>query len=235
MRIFLFGIIISLMYTVIPDYYNRKFSRKVTKRLKSNHEIALTFDDGPDGEYTPRLLDLLKKNDVKASFFVVAEKAVANHDIFNRMVKEGHSIGLHSLNHKSAWLSLPWKTQVDFSKSVMLFEGLGIRLRFFRPPWGKFNILTQYNADKYGLKTILWTLSAKDWSRFVTANDIKNSIIENIKAGDIIVLHDSNGAEGAPSRTIEALEEAIPKLKEMGYSFVIIDEILEGGEYEECS
>lgn len=233
MKIILFGIVIFLMYEVIPDYYNRNLSRKVIKRFRSNNEIALTFDDGPDSRYTPKLLDLLKEHGVKASFFVVAENAVENQDIFFRMIEEGHSVGLHSLNHRSAWLSFPWQTQADFSKSVKLFKKLGVNIKFFRPPWGKFNILTQYNADKHNLKTILWSLSAKDWSRFVTSNDIKNSIVDNIKAGDIIVLHDSNGAEGAPLRTIDALNEAIPKLKEMGYNFVIVDKILEGVDYEE--
>lgn len=234
MKILLFGIVIYLIYTVIPDYYNHRFSKRVIKRLKSNNEIALTFDDGPDRRYTPRLLDLLKECGVKASFFVVAEKAVENQDVFFRMIEEGHSIGLHSLKHRNAWLSLPWKTQTDFSKSIKLFKEMGVNIRFFRPPWGKFNILTQYNADKHGLKTVLWTLSARDWSRFVTASDIKDAIINNIKAGDIIVLHDSNGAEGAPLRTIDALKDAIPKLKEMGYNFAALDKILEGVDYEEC-
>ncbi len=235
MRILLFGIVIYLVYAVIPDYYNRNISKKVIKRVKSNNEIALTFDDGPDRRYTSSLLDLLKENGVKASFFVVAENAAANQDILFRMIKEGHSVGLHSLNHRNAWLTLPWKTQTDFSRSIELFKRMGVEIQFFRPPWGKFNILTQYNADKHGLKTVLWTLSARDWSRFVTAKDIKNSIVNNTKAGDIIVLHDSNGAEGAPSRTIDALKEAIPKLKEKGYNFVAVDKILEGVDYEECN
>ncbi len=235
MKILLFIIIVSLVYIIIPNYYNTKISNKVIRRLKSNNEIALTFDDGPDKKYTPILLNLLKKNNVKATFFVVAEKAVRNKEIFYRIIKEGHSIGLHSLNHKSAWLSFPWETQMDFSKSINIVKKLGVKVRFFRPPWGKFNMLTQYNADKYKLITVLWSLTPKDWSRFVTSNDIESNIVNNIKAGDIVLLHDSNGAKEAPLRTIDALEDAIPKLKEMGYNFVGIDKILEGVDYEECS
>jgi peptidoglycan/xylan/chitin deacetylase (PgdA/CDA1 family) len=225
---------IFLVYDVIPNYYSRNISRKVIKKLNNNC-IAITFDDGPDERYTPQLLDLLKKHDVKATFFLVANKAFNNKDLLYRIIREGHEIGLHSLNHKSAWLSSPWYTEMDFSESLRIFKELGINIKFFRPPWGTFNLFTLYNANKNGLKTILWSVEAKDWSSKTTTEDIKNRIMEKIKQGDIIVLHDSNGAEGAPARTIEALRYVIPKLKEQGYNFSTIGQGIGGVEVEQNS
>lgn len=227
-------LLIFIMYNVIPNYYSRNISRKVIKKFNNNC-IAITFDDGPDERYTPQLLDLLKKHDVKATFFLVANKAFNNKDLLYRIIREGHEIGLHSLNHKSAWLSSPWYTKRDFSESLRIFKELGVNIKFFRPPWGTFNLFTLYNANKNELKTILWSVEAKDWSSKTTTEDIKNRIMEKIKQGDIIVLHDSNGAEGAPARTIEALRYVIPELKEQGYNFATIGQGIGGVEVEQNS
>lgn len=234
MKIIILGIIIFGVYNVIPNYYNWLVSKKIIKKIDGNYEIALTFDDGPDRRYTPELLDVLRENEVRASFFVVANNAVANKDIITRMVQEGHTVGLHTLKHKNAWLSFPWETTKDFSESIVLFKKLGIKIKYFRPPWGKFNILTQFLANKFNLKTILWTISAKDWSKSSTDEDIKENILKQLHHGGIIVLHDCNGAEGAPLRTISALREAIPLIKKKGYKFVTISEKLDGVKNEEA-
>lgn len=220
----IFIVSVFILYEAIPNYYYRNISNKVIKRLGNKKEIALTFDDGPDTLYTPLLLDLLKKYNVKASFFLVANKMQENVQILDRMVKEGHTVGLHSRSHRSAWLNFPWSTGNDFKDSLKLFKDKGIDIKFFRPPWGTFNLLTQYNADIHKLKTVLWTLEAKDWSARTTVEYIKNQILNNIKPGDIIVLHDSNGALGAPERTIAALGDIIPELKDKDYKFVTLDE-----------
>lgn len=226
MNILLFSIIIfSLIYTILPNYYYRNFSKKIIKSINPiNKEIALTFDDGPDPRYTNDLLDTLKKYEIKCTFFLVAEKALKNKKIFQRMMNEGHTIALHSLSHRSAWLSLPWQTKKDFKISLKISKALGYEVKLTRPPWGTFNLLTQYYADKHNLQTILWSLNAKDWSRKTTSQEIINKIVKQVKAGDIIVLHDSNGAKNAPVRTLKALDIIIPKLKSKGFKFVTIKE-----------
>lgn len=226
-------IIAFIIYSILPNYYYRNKSNKVIKHINSKNEIALTFDDGPDSKYTPLLLALLKEHEIKATFFLVADKAKTNKDIYMRIISEGHSVGLHSLKHKSAWLSLPWQTKKDFEQSVRALENLGQRVKFFRPPWGTFNLLTQYYAERNNLKTILWSIEAKDWSSSSTAEQIRDRIADNVKSGDIIVLHDSNGADKAPERTIRALREIIPIIKSQGYTFVTVDEKLGGVKSEQ--
>jgi peptidoglycan/xylan/chitin deacetylase (PgdA/CDA1 family) len=218
-----------LFYAVIPNLYYRNKSPHIVKRFNSSNSIFLTFDDGPDIRYTLELLDLLKDYNIKATFFMVAEKMEENCNIVNRMISEGHGLGIHSYSHKSAWLSFPWQTKKDFKKSLKIFKKFNYSVEYFRPPWGTFNLLTHYYCKKYGLKTILWTLNAKDWSKKTTPDYIINKILDNIEFGHIIVLHDSNGAENAPRNTIKALETIIPSLIERGFNFKIIDDGIRSG------
>ncbi len=218
-------IILFMLYSYAPNYYYRNMSKNIVKRFNSQKkEIALTFDDGPDKRYTPILLDILKQNNVKCTFFIVAEKALETPSLLKRIIEEGHSVGLHSLNHRSAWLSAPWQTKNDFKKSIKILEDLGYKTSYFRPPWGTFNLFTSYYASKHNLKVVLWSSDFKDWRKSVSKYKLKSKILKDIKNGDIIVLHDSNGAKGAPKKMISALDETIPKLKEKGYKFVTIDE-----------
>ncbi|WFD09627.1 polysaccharide deacetylase family protein [Tepidibacter hydrothermalis] len=220
---------IIFIYAIIPNFYNKYISSKVIRRINTrDKKIALTFDDGPDARYTNRLLDLLKKYDVKASFFVVAHSTYGNKKIVERIIDEGHTVGIHSLKHKHTWLSAPFETIRDFKESLRIFDELGVKTIFFRPPWGMFNILTQLMVNKLGLKTVLYSMSTKDWKNNISSDDIINKIVNDVKNGDIILLHDSGGAKGAPNKTIKALEYVIPKLIEDGYEFVTVETACQG-------
>ncbi len=193
----------------------------------------LTFDDGPDEKYTPKLLDVLRENGVKATFFVLAEKAQKYPEIIKRIISEGHEIGLHYLNHSVPLLRSPLRTRKDFKKAHEILTSMGVEVRLFRPPWGLFNPLTYYYAKANNLKVILWTQHAYDWSWWNTAENIKNSLLRKIKKGSIILLHDGRGANGAPAKTIKALTEVLPILKQQGYQFVQADDFLRGGVSEQ--
>lgn len=215
-----------LGYAVIPSLYYRSFSNKIIKKAPTKDKvIALTFDDGPDPRYTPKLLDVLRINDVKCTFFVLAENAERYPDIINRIRNEGHYIGLHSLRHKNAIFSLPDQTRKDFSKSVNIMDELGVKVKFFRPPWGIFNPLTYHYAKAYNLKVVLWSIHAMDWSRWVSEEYIRKRLINNIKSGDIILLHDSRGSKNSPNRTIKALKTVLPLLKRKGYRFILVSDL----------
>lgn len=228
--VFLILLLIFMMYMVIPNYIARNKSKDVIKTIDKNSEktIALTFDDGPDPLYTNRLLDLLEKNNVKATFFLVARKAADNKDIVDRMKREGHGIGMHTMYHKSAWLSFPWETINEFRKGLDILKSLGLHITYYRPPWGTFNAFTLKHALKNNLKIILWTVEAFDWRKNNSSANIENILLKRIKDKDIIVLHDSGGAKGAPNNTLGALETTIPKLKVLGFNFITIDEMIKG-------
>lgn len=215
MRILLISsMAIILSYQLIPNFIERHFDQQVIRRFSAQkNEIALTFDDGPSPVYTPELLDLLKEQDVHATFFLVAENAQAYPEIVKRMAREGHSIGLHSLNHRGFWLETPKQTRLDFEESLQIFQDMKIELIGFRPPWGTFNALTRHYANKADLPIYLWSRNANDWEIETQASDIVSRITKNLSAGEIIVLHDAGGDPQAPKHTIEALGSILAQMK----------------------
>lgn len=217
-------VIMFLTHSVIPTYYNKIYNKKIIKNTDENMKIMLTFDDGPDPRYTNDLLDVLKKNQIKAIFFVVARNAERNPDIIKRMKDEGHEIALHSLEHKNAWLYSRLYMKKDFYESLEIMNKLGVDVKFYRPPWGHTNMFTMGFADKLGLKVFLWDVMAEDWDKETSAELIIEKIEKRTLPNSIICLHDagenSGGASGAPRKTIEALKIAIPNLKASGFSFI---------------
>lgn len=223
MKLIVFCVIIG--YIMVPNLYYRKFSNKIIKKFSTKEKvIALTFDDGPDPRYTIRLLEVLKNNNIKCTFFVLAERAQKYPDIIRRIEEDGHYIALHSLKHMNAIFRPPNKTEEDFLKSMKIMKELGLEVKFFRHPWGIFNPITFYCAKTNNLKVVLWSIHAMDWSRWVTVDYIKRKLIKNVKSGDIILLHDGRGAKNSPLKTINALKVVIPELKERGYRFIMINE-----------
>lgn len=220
---------IIMIQAVLPNLYYRGISNEVLKKANTKEKlIALTFDDGPNPNYTPELLEVLKENNVKSTFFVLAENALKYPYLIKNITSQGHCIGLHSFKHKNAMLELPMQTKKDFTESVSIMNNLGIKIKLFRPPWGIFNPMTFHYAKAYNFKVILWSIHAMDWSRWVTTDFIKNRLINHVKPGDIILLHDGRGAKNAPLKTIAALKTVIPALKEKGFKFVLANE-LQGG------
>ncbi len=218
-------VLIYLFYTVLPSLYF-KFMYKL-KRKENGSTIYLTFDDGPSNEYTEVLLDVLKKYDVKASFFCVANFAKENENIIKRMNKEGHLVGLHSLKHDNAYLMDIFKTNKDFKNSIEIMKSLGKDIVYYRPPWGDLNLASLFNIRKYNLKLVLWNVMAEDWEGDTTAFDIEVKLLRRIKGGDIICLHDGRGENEAPKRTIEALDKVIPILLGKGFKFETVDKYYE--------
>lgn len=223
--VFIILVIVYLLYVAVPSLYF-KFMYKL-KRKENGKTIYLTFDDGPSSEYTEMLLDVLKKYNVKASFFCVAEFANENEKIIKRMRKEGHLIGLHSLKHENAYLMDVFKTNKDFRESMQIMNKLGQDITYYRPPWGDLNLASLFNIKRYNLKLVLWNVMAEDWEGDSTPFDIEVKLLRRIQGGDIICLHDGRGENEAPSRTIEALDKVIPILLGKGFKFETIDKYYE--------
>ena len=219
--------ILILSYGIIPTIYYKFKGTPIIKDVEEKKFLSLTFDDGPDKKYTVELLDLLKKYNIKVTFFVVAKFAKENCEIIKRMEEEGHTIGLHSLEHKNALLNGPLYTSNDFKESLNIMRKLNINIKFFRPPWGHLNLLTIINLKKYNLKLVLWDVIIGDWKANITSDEISNRLIMKSKNKSIICLHDGRGENEAPRRTIEALEKTIPIWIEEGYEFLKVGELYE--------
>lgn len=216
----------ALGYSVIPTYL-LKYRWIIHDRKKAKKEkkiLYLTFDDGPDTVYTNQLLDLLDREQIPATFFMVAEAAQGHPEIVERMKKSGYTVGIHSLCHKSAMLFGPGRTGRDLKESKKIMEKMDVTVNGYRPPWGHLNLVSLYWIRKLHLELVFWDVMAQDWSGKETPDSICNKILTRVFPGAVICLHDGRGENGAPARTIEALEKAIPMLKEQGYEFRRIEE-----------
>lgn len=195
--------------------------------------LVLTFDDGPDNRYTPLLLDLLKHENVTATFFVVGCHAAAHPELIHRMISEGHTVGGHTMRHQNALLCTPSAIRDDFKVSIRLHRELtGTALRFFRPPWGISSPFMNRYIKKHQILRVLWDVMAEDWKPQTTSDIISAKLKDRVFDGAVICLHDAGedtgGAKGAPRRTIDALIHTIPWLKAQGYQFLTMEQYIKG-------
>ncbi len=187
------------------------------------HLIALTFDDGPHSEKTPEILDILKEFEIQATFFVVGENASKNETIVERICKEGHEIGNHTLTHKYLYGEgrNVVEREIDLCDDV-IFNHSEYNSIVFRPPGGLYDADLTTVCMERGYSVVLWSIDTRDWAG-TSAVNICKEIYDNIEDGSIILMHDYVCGE---SHTAEALRIAIPKLKKLGYRFVTVSELI---------
>ncbi|NHN35014.1 polysaccharide deacetylase family protein [Paenibacillus agricola] len=226
-RAFLFIIGIFCVYTIIPTLVVRLFGIGVYKKGTAGRGIALTFDDGPDPQYTPLLLDLLKQHKIRATFFVLGSKAEKYPKLIARMHEEGHLVGLHNYVHWANALMTPQKVRLQLNHSVNVIESIiGEKPVYYRPPWGIINVFDFLLMKRF--RVILWSIIVGDWRSYGGKRRIKRKLLSKLGDGAIIVLHDSGQTLGAnhdaPTFMLEALHEFIVKTLSKGYSFLRVDE-----------
>lgn len=225
LKVIIVLLILFVIHSIIPTYYNKIINKNVIKKTKNKNEIMLTFDDGPDERYIYKLSDVLDENEVKATFFMVAQNAEKHPEIVKFLMDKGHKVGIHSWQHKNAMLYSYFYTKKDFENSTRIMKSLGVDDLFYRPPWGHTNLFSMHFAKKYNMKIVYWDVMAEDWSAKSTPQTIYEKLLKRTTPNSIICLHDagenSGGAKGAPLNTIAGLKKALPKLKEKGYRFVL--------------
>ncbi|SEG55483.1 polysaccharide deacetylase family protein [Paenibacillus sp. UNC499MF] len=223
--------IFYLIYTLVPTFLIRRLGYGVFKSRSGSPCAALTFDDGPDPQYTPQLLDLLARKGTRATFFVLGAKAEHYPDLIRRMHEEGHLVGLHNYMHHSNALMTPWKVRRTLEHSADVIERItGIRPVHYRPPWGVFNVFDFLLIRKF--RIVLWSMAAFDWRSRGGTDKIKRKLIGKVKDGAVILLHDSGDTLGAnpdaPGYMIEALADVLEDARRRGIRFARIDEHLPG-------
>lgn len=229
-RLFIWMVFILLsVYVVIPTLIIRVFGFGAFRKGSAPKTAALTFDDGPDPIYTPRLLDLLKKYQVKATFFVVGAKAELYPEMIRRMHQEGHLIGIHNYVHHPNPLMMPWQVSRQLAKASAIIEGIiGKKPLYYRPPWGIFNLFDFLLLKDY--RVVLWSSIVGDWRRSTGKDKIKSRLLTELDGGAVILLHDSGDTFGAdldaPEYMLEALEEFLQESITQGYSYSRIDDTL---------
>ena len=189
--------------------------------------VAITFDDGPDTTYTPKILDILARHGVRATFFLIGQAAEKHPEVVARIVNEGHAIGNHTYFHTNLSRMAAWQVLLDLRKAQAVFTRLvGQAPAVVRPPYGALDPPAVEAIGQEGFKVVLWTIDSLDWWGLSKEQIIKN-VVPALKSG-VIVLHHSSGGPGEDlTGTLEALPEIIRTLKDQGYRFLTVPEVLD--------
>jgi peptidoglycan-N-acetylglucosamine deacetylase len=189
-------------------------------------KVALTFDDGPDNKFTPRILDVLKKHQIHATFFVVGEHAKQYPAVMKRIAEEGHIIGNHSWGH----LNLTELTEDKIRSEIVNTDDTIATLTnqtpiLLRAPYGAVNVNVVKQAESSNLKIIGWSVDTLDWDGKSVAQILEN-VRKEVRPGAIILQHSAGGKKGDLSNTVAALPEIISYLEQKGYTFCTVPELL---------
>lgn len=194
----------------------------------TSKRIALTFDDGPDEVYTPRILDILKEHRVKATFFVVGIQSAKYPHILKRIHEEGHAIGNHSWNHADlSKISLERIQQEIQDTDALIEKTIGIQPTMVRAPYGAVSDKLKKLLNQTNRPLIGWSIDPRDWAGTSAAHILQN-VKSHTKPGAIVLMHSFGGKNGNLDNTVEALPEIIAQLKLDGYQMVTVPQLNEG-------
>ncbi len=214
--------IVWLLTYGIPDLLWHHIQWGAFQGSRDSHQIALTFDDGP-GPDSSAILDVLMEHGAVATFFVIVKNAVQYPQLIQRMTQEGHTVGLHGIEHRSMYLLSPWASIRAIHRGVRELQTLtGIRPRYYRPPWGHINLFSWWACRRENLIPVFWTIAPNDWDPRRTSRVIANQMIQCALPGGVVVLHDAGGDR---SRTVEALKLAIPQLMKLNLTPATLNDI----------
>jgi len=179
----------------------------VLNSLPLRDRVWLTFDDGPDEVWTPRVLELLAAYDLKATFFVVGCNALAHPRLVRRTVESGHEIGNHTFTHRHPW-SLSERAARDELRSAaaVIADITGRPARWFRPPHGRMRPCLRDEAMNLGQSIATWSLSAIDWGPWGAAPRIATRLAK-VRSGDTVLMHDGRGQHNRPANLTAVLPE----------------------------
>lgn len=235
------GLILSLGKSQLPVLYtvgseDSELSKVIYVMENSLHDklissvdtdgkklAALSFDDGPDPLYTPGVLEILKRYQVKATFFVVGESIETQPGLVKREIEEGHEIENHTYSHPDLRSESELKTEEEILKTGQLLEKMsGMKGHYFRPPRRLYRKETIEIAERNGYKTVLWTICVEN-SKVKKPEEMAKRVINAARPGMIILAHDGRLDR---SSTLYALPMIIEGLQEQGYEFVTLEQLI---------
>ncbi len=205
------------------DEYNAFYIDKKHDDKCNDKVIYLTFDAGYNNGNVDRILDVLKKEDVKAAFFILGHLIENDTELVNRMFKEGHFVCNHTFSHTE----MTQKSESEFRDELCKLEAKCVELtgnsisKFYRPPEGKFDEASLMYAQKLGYTTVFWSFAYDDWNngKQYSREKAKNKILDNLHNGEIMLLHPTS------STNADILEDVIKEIRDQGYRFGSLDEI----------
>ena len=211
------GFLVYASFNVRSGVYVKAFCSASPEKK----QIAVSFDDGPHSIYTPLVLDVLAKYNIKATFFLIGKNIPGNEEILQRMVREGHQIGNHSYSHGNTFpvMNTPEMAGDLLLCEQMIEESTGYQVKWFRPPFGVTNPMVAAAVKERGYLVAGWNIRSLDTVK--TTGNVIRKIKSRIKPGAIILLHDH-----LPGCT-SVLEDILPYAGNEGYSMVTIEELFD--------
>ena len=183
--------------------------------------IYLTFDEGYEAGYTSKILEVLKNNQVKATFFITAHYVNTQEELVKQMIEEGHIVGNHTVNHKS----MPDLSEEKIKKEILelhqtIYDKFNYEMKYMRPPKGEFSEKSLSVTNSLGYKTVMWSFAYEDWNEDKQPEEEKSKakILNNLHNGEIMLLH------GNSKTNTNILDSIIKEAKQMGYEFKSLDE-----------
>lgn len=209
------------------------YGRTFTGLAPGSKQLALTYDDGPNDPHTLRLLEVLARHDVHATFFLIGRYVQQRPDIVRELVRAGHVVGNHTFNHPLLTLKSSAEIRKELSACRSALQAAlggahGRASNLFRPPFGGRRPAVLRIARELGLEPIMWNVTGHDWDA-PPAAEIERKVSQRIRGGDVILLHDGGHKQmGADrSQTVLATDHLITRYKSEAYEFVTIHQMRE--------
>lgn len=217
-----FGISIALAFLPCSNFHHPA----ICKGYAQDKSLAITFDDGPQPVKTPRILEILKKRSISATFFCIGRNLIGNEKLILQMVNEGHLVGNHSYSH-SKWFDLYSSRKIRnelLETDRLLREITGKTPTFFRPPYGVINPMVSRALKGFHWNVVAWSIRSYDTIRN-DPNKITDNIIKSLKPGSILLLHDHTAF------SIDHLDNLLLKIDQQGYKIVPLDLLIKKQAY----
>ncbi len=226
----IFSLILSLSLLFACSIFRLRISASgdssivFSKSREPTKKIALTFDDGPHPRYTERILSILEKYNVKATFFVIGVNIQNYPEPLRKIYEAGHEVGNHTFLHDNSKDLNSNNARLEMEKcDNIIYENIGIRPKLFRPPRGACNKDVVEAARELGYSIVLWSIDTLDW-KGTSSKCIADTVTNRLHGGDIILMHDYTSLKNT---TCDAIELIIPQLLKQGYEFVTVSELIE--------
>lgn len=204
------------------------FGHAFTGLSRGSKQLALTYDDGPNDPHTQRLLDVLARHEIRATFFLIGRYVQQRPEIVRELIKAGHVVGNHTFTHPLLIFKRAREVRSQLETcNRALTDAVGEHSNLFRPPFGGRRPAVLRTARGMGLEPIMWNVTGYDWNA-TSSEQIERKVTRQVRGGDVVLLHDGGHRDFGADRsyTVTATDQLISRYKSEGYEFVTIPEMM---------